>query len=169
MHPTAPGARLTCEVELAEAHVRLRYALTNGGDELLHVYDDLGRAPDPKALCDAGDGAALVLVGIPRLPPFPVYWMYHPKTTALAPGASLQRELVVALPLREWSAYYKPAYDDFVAREVARLRLRVDVLRASQMKPDQPEPRGRVESVVAEVALPRPVLMLRRGDAFTRE
>lgn len=165
----APGVRLTCEAELAEAQVRLRYALTNEGDEPLYVYDDLGRAPAPKALCDTGDGAALVLVGVPKLPPFPVYWMFHPKTTALAPGASVQRELSMALPLRERSAYYKPAYDDFVALEVSRLRLRVDLLRASQMTPEQPEPRGRVESVVAEVALPRPVVILRRTDDFTRE
>ena len=169
MHPTAPMVRLACAVELDEALLRVRFEVGNEGDEVVHVYDDLGRSTDPKVLCDGGDGSVRMLVGVPALPRFPVYWMYHPKATALAPGSSVRRELAAALPLRERGVYYKLAYEAGEVVTVARLHLRVDVLRASRVRPDQPEPRGPLECVAAEVALPRAVALLRRADDFARE
>jgi hypothetical protein len=169
MPDRATDVTIACDAELTGDVLRVRFELTNGGAEVVHVFDDRGRSGKADVLCDGGDGAVRLLVGVPPLPPFPVYWQFHPKTTALAPGASLRGEVAAPVPLREAGAYYRAAYEPSAAVEVARVWLRVDLLRASRVTSgDHPEPRGAIECAVAEAALPRPVALLRRADAFDR-
>lgn len=164
-----PSVRLTCEAETAGGILHVRYRFENMRDEVLHVFDDLGRSTDANLVCDVGGGAALVLVGVPPLPPFPSYWKFHPKTTALAQGQSVARALTLLLPLREMSAYFGRKYEPVESVPIRVIVLRVDFLADSKVRrSDFSEPRGDLEHALCEAPLAEVAELLRRNDQFGR-
>lgn len=170
MSTRPPDVRLTCEVAISDAALRVRFTVTNVSAEEIHVFDNAGRSPEADIVCDGGDGALHMLVGVPPLPPFPCYWKYHPRTTSLIPGESVSRELVAPIPVREVGRYYPTVYAEHVPVTIERVSLRLDFLRASKVSvtsyPD--EPRGEVESVWRAAPMPCPVELWRRRDPFDR-
>jgi hypothetical protein len=160
------GLDVRCSADVAESRVTVRYSVTNRSNEDVYLYDN-GDHPDADLVCDAGDGAVNVLMGISPLPSNPVTWKHHPKTTRLAPGEHKDGAFTLPLPLREISAYHNETYAIAERVEVKKLRLLIDYVRASSPKfTATPEPRGTPECAVSET--PVELTLERRGDEFTR-
>lgn len=160
------GLDVRSSAEVAESTITIRYSVTNRSSEDVYLYDN-GDQPDADLVCDAGDGAVNVLLGISPLPPYPVVWKHHPKTTRLAPGGHKDGAFTLPLPLREISAYHNEKYATAERVDVKQLRLLIDYVRASSPKfTATPEPRGTPECAVSET--PITLTLERRGDEFTR-
>lgn len=160
------GLDVRCSADIAGSNVTVRYAVTNRSNEDVYLYDN-GDHPDADLVCDGGDGAVNVLMGISPLPPYPVAWKHHPKTTRLAPGAHKDGSFTLSLPLREISAYHNEKYATAERVEIKQLRLLIDYVRASSPKFTMtPEPRGTPECAVTET--PIELTLERRGDEFKR-
>lgn len=166
MQPHNAGLDVRCSADVAESKVTVHYSVINRSNEDVYLYDN-GDHPDADLVCDAGDGAVNVLMGISPLPSNPVTWKHHPKTTRLAPGAHKDGAFTLPLPLREISAYHNETYATSAHVEVTRLRLLIDYVRANSPKfTATPEPRGTPECAVSET--PIALTLERRGDDFTR-
>lgn len=166
MQPHNAGLDVRCSADVAGSKVTVHYSVINRSSEDVYLYDN-GDHPDADLVCDAGDGAVNVLMGISPLPSNPVTWKHHPKTTRLAPGGHKDGAFTLPVPLREISAYHNATYATADHVGVTRLRLLIDYVRPSSPKfTATPEPRGTPECAVSET--PIELTLERRGDDFTR-
>lgn len=159
--------RLACEVEQTGDQLLVRFDIANASEEPIYVFDHRGRRDaDFDILCDGGGGAVHALLGIPPLPPFPIYWRYQPKGSYLAPRSTVRRQIRAEIPLDERNAYWPLGYRLDTRVRATRLTLRVDFLRASKVKDNQypDEPHGDVDAVSCTVELPRAIELRRRND-----
>jgi hypothetical protein len=162
-----PDVRLACRIDQGSDHLHIRFDITNASKEPIHAFDHGGRQnADFDILCDAGGGVVHALLGVPPLPPFPIYWRYQPKGTTIDPGTSVHRDMRAEVPLRERNAYWPLEYQVDSGVETTRLTLRVDFLRASKIKDNRypDEPRGDVEAVSCSITLPNPIELRRRDN-----
>lgn len=162
-----PGLDLRCQVEVSGSKVRVRYSVTNQSAEEVYLYDD-GVTQRPHLVCDAGDGAVNVLLGISPLPPKRSFvWKFHPEATRLGPGQRKDGELSLDLPLREWNSYDNDDYLSLRSIHTDRLRLLLDYVRPSSAGfAPPPGPLGTPECAVCEV--PVDLVLDRRDDDFER-
>lgn len=164
-HGTALDLR--CRVDVDGGKAMVRFSVTNKSEEEVYLYDG-GASPEAELVCDAGDGAANVLLGIPPLPPGRSFvWKFHPETTLLRPGQRKEGAFTLDLPLREWGAYDNDDYLSLRTIHVDRLRLLLDYLRPSSAGfTPAPQPVGTPECAVCEVSVD--LSLERRDDAFER-
>lgn len=133
------GITLTCAPEKQDETIVFTYSIANGGRADAYV-SDAGTRIDPAARTaspDPGmvsvwlstDRYATVLKGVAALPEErDVPGLVMPLMVKLAPGATLERTLTLALPLAEHSTYYSLAnLRDYRLGEIEGMRLAIDV------------------------------------------
>ena len=176
MNSNVTDVILRCSAKTVDdRRVEITYELTNQSSTAIHAY--LG-APSstPDMVCDAGDGAANVLLGISPLPRFSVYWKYHPDTLKLEAGQTRTGSLLLGTPILEESAYHDKPYRDYDRVPIDKLRLIVDFVRPGSkgFDPKMAKGSGVPESVACVVNAPGKLELHRRidgtgDDDFERE
>jgi hypothetical protein len=108
--------KFECSVSKAESEIVVKYALTNNGAKDIYVIDAYPMV-DPNSRTASAElksfflsyrepSTAVVLKGIPPLPSMPVAVRIMPLGTKLGPKATINREFIIPLPLRERSDWY---------------------------------------------------------------
>jgi hypothetical protein len=165
MDTKVTDVELRCSAKmLDERAVEIGYEITNRSPTIIYVY--LGTS-QPDMVCDGGDGAVDVLLGIPPLPrDFTTTWAFHPETAAIAPGESKAGAVLVPVPIDEMSAYHDKPYSDADAVDVDKVRLLVDFVRPGTKGFDPKIVRGTgvPETVACVVAAPMKLRLRRRVD-----
>lgn len=112
---TTPQVSLECKPSKSENELVFPYVVTNRGpgtvlvSDAYHGYDAASHTAyaDYATLVVAAqpDGYALVLRGIPPMPPFAVTRPVFPLVRRVEPGGRIEGQMRVALPLAEASPY----------------------------------------------------------------
>lgn len=191
----APANDIRLEVRSAQTDdaVTLRYTVTNTSGGVIYLMDAFP-AIDPQSrepyadnkgfyLCKRGEDAAMVLRGIPPLPIFPVAVRVMPLATRLEPGAKVEREFSIPVPMRERNDWYYPpvSIEEHTVGSVSKLNFAVHFIRESidgfqsspvPYAPDYLNVSGtstvkQAEMLTTELPI-RPVHLFIRKDIFTR-
>lgn len=137
---TRDGLTLSCSPSKEGETVVFEYSLVNAGGRDAYVSDagpqidptgkSITAEPDAVTIWRGEDGYANVLKGVAALPrDRDVPGMVMPLMHRLAPGARIERRLVLALPLAEHSPYYSLGpVGDYRLAEIVGVRLGIDVL-----------------------------------------
>lgn len=133
------GITLTCAPEKQDEAIVFTYSIANGGQADAYVSDAGTRidtaartaSPDPDAVSVwlSTDRFATVLKGVAALPEDrAIPGVVMPLMVKLAPGARVERTLILTLPLAEHSPYYSVAnLREYRLGEIEGIRLAVDV------------------------------------------
>lgn len=172
-----PDVRLACSVEESDRGIRVHYFLSNESSKTILIFDRVQFNPmntltlPVDVVCDAGNGAVNIVLGISPDPLFGQLKTTRPRlwrqdTTAIRSSANVAATIDLALPLVEWDMWNASMEWSKVARadqavQVHTVRLVVDFVRRAPKDPNPTFPTRTAESVWCAVCLSRPVTLLR--------
>jgi hypothetical protein len=173
-----PDVTLTCAVERREQGILIHYFLANQSGQTILTFDRVRFNPmntltlPVDVVCDAGDGAVNLVLGLSPDPLFSPHQRYTrpqhhgQELSRLGPSGNVAATVELALPLVEWDAWNGGTTWSKVATanqkvQVGTARLVVDFVRRTRKGFDPHRPAESAESVWCSVPLEPPVTLLR--------